>query len=303
MAKEALEETVDNDEDLLEIEIEDDIPEDEKPRREEGAPAEIPDDDDLEGYSSGVQKRLKKLTFEAREAERQRQATMRERDEAVKFAKSQQDEIAKLREQLASGQTSTVEHAKGRAQAEIAAAEREYKDAAESGDTDAMLAAQRKLIKSSNDLSRLEAWRPPAKQEAKPAPQPAQAQPAPPQLDERQKTWLAANTWFGQDSEMTGAAYGLHEKLVKSGVDPNSKAYYDKIDEGMRKRFPENFEDDTEEVTVAPKKKAPAVAPATRSGPTARKVTLTQSQVALAKRLGLTKEQYAAQLLKEQNNG
>ena len=102
---------------------------------------------------------------------------------------------------------------------------------------------------------------------------------------------------------MTAFALGVHEELVYNGVDPNSDKYYTEINSAVRKRFADKFEDDLEEVEVAPKKKANVVAPATRSSKNPQKVKLTQTQVALAKRLGLTPQQYAAQLLKEQLNG
>lgn len=300
--------------DDFEIEIEDDIPETERPRRPENAKADVPaeDDEELAGYSESVQKRIKKLRFEYHEAERQRQAAIREREEAVRFAQSQHSEVERLREQLRSGQKATVDQAKGRLKAELEQAKRDYKNAYESGDSDALLTAQEAMIRVSNDLSRLDSWaaQPTAQtsQQAQPAPQkPAQPQPQQPQapqLNAQQQKWLGDNPWFGSDSEMTGAAYGLHEKLVRNGVDPNSQSYYSQIDEGMRKRFPEYFDDGSEEVAVPPKKRANVVAPATRSGKQSRdKIVLTSSQVAIAKRLGLTNQQYAAQLLKDARNG
>jgi hypothetical protein len=102
---------------------------------------------------------------------------------------------------------------------------------------------------------------------------------------------------------MTAFALGVHEELVYNGVDPNSEKYYYEIDAAVRSRFADKFDDGLEEVEVAPKKKASVVAPATRSSKNPRRVKLTQTQVALAKRLGISAEAYAAQLLKEQRNG
>jgi hypothetical protein len=102
---------------------------------------------------------------------------------------------------------------------------------------------------------------------------------------------------------MTAFALGVQEELVYNGVDPNSDKYYTEINSAVRKRFADKFEDDLEEVEVAPKKKANVVAPATRSSKNPRKVKLTQTQVALAKRLGISVEAYAAQILKDQLNG
>lgn len=288
--------------DELEVEVEDDVPEEDKPRLPEDHKADVPDDEEIEKYSDSVQKRIKKLKFEYHEAERQRQAAIREREEAVRFAQQQQAQVAKLQENLAQGQTATVAQAKARLETELETAKRDYKQAYEAGDSDALLDAQQRMIRSSNDLSRVEAWRP---QQAQPAPEykPAAQEQAQerPQLNERQRTWMENNPWFGSEAEMTGAAYGLHERVIQSGVAPDSETYYAEIDAGMRKRFPEYFEPDVEETTAPVQKRASVVAPATRNAKKSRSIKLSSSQVALAKRLGLTKEQYAAQLLKDAN--
>ncbi len=300
-------EEADTEEPDFEIEVEDDVPEDEKPRLPEDHKADVPDDAEIEKYSESVQKRIKKLKFEYHEAERQRQAAFREREAAVEFAKQQQAEVAKLRESLTQGQTATVAQAKARLETELEAAKRDYKNAYEAGDPDALLDAQQRMIRTSNDLSRVEAWRPQpaqAPQETQqPTYQPQAQQPERPQLNEQQRAWMEANPWFGSDTEMTGAAYGLHERVIQSGVAPDSEKYYAEIDAGMRRRFPEYFESDVEETTAPAPKRAPVVAPATRNAKKRSTIKLSSSQVALAKRLGLTKEQYAAQLLKDANNG
>jgi hypothetical protein len=121
--------------------------------------------------------------------------------------------------------------------------------------------------------------------------------------DAKTKAWADENPWFGDDSEMTGYAFGVHEKLVKQGLNPQTQSddYYKAIDESMRQRFPDKF--DVQEVEEAPvRQTGSVVAPATRSAKKPRKVQLTSTAVALAKRLGLTPEQYAAQLMKEQSN-
>ena len=103
------------------------------------------------------------------------------------------------------------------------------------------------------------------------------------------------------DSEMTGYAYGLHEKLIKSGVDPRSDEYYNQIDRAVRRVFPDRFDDGRTEEFAPQRQAGNVVAPAGRSGKKSRKVQLTSSEVALAKRLGLSNEQYAAQKMKEMN--
>jgi hypothetical protein len=296
--------------DDFELEVVDDVPANEKPRLPEDHKADVPDDDEVEKYSESVQKRIKQLKFEFHEAERQKQEAIRLREEAIAYAQRAAEENKTLAERLSKGQTSVVESAKARYTSDLDRAKRDYKLAYEAGDADALVDAQQRLVRAQNDLSRVENWRP---QPIQPQYGPEQlqqayqrqqqAQPQVPQLNAQQQAWLAENDWFGKDEEMTGAAYGLHERLVRNGVDPNSQTYYDKINEGMRTRFPEKFGGATTEVNVASKKTANVVAPAARSASNPRKVKLTSTQVALAKRLGLTPERYAAQLLKDQRNG
>ena len=299
--------TVDlDDSDDFELEIVDDVPDNQKPRLPEDHKADLPDDDEVEKYSESVQKRIKQLKFEYHEAERAKQDAIRLREEAIGYARKAAEENQRLSERLSKGQTSVVESAKARYTAELEQAKRDYKGAYEAGDTDSLLEAQQKLTRAQSRLQEIQSWRP---QQIQPQYGPEQLQQAAqqhvptPQLNQQQQAWLAENDWFGKDEEMTGAAYGLHERLVRSGVDPNTQTYYDKINDGMRKRFPEQFGGAAQEVSATPKKTANVVASASRSGKNPRKVKLTSTQLSLAKRLGLTPERYAAQLLKDQKNG
>ena len=289
--------------DELEIEIVDEVSDDEKPRVSEKdyTGPEIPEDDEIESYSERVQKRMKKLSFEAKEADRQRQALAREREELLRVTQTFQSENEKLRQQLQQNEGTLVAQAKARLEAQLTQAKAAYKEAYELGDTEKMIEAQEKLTSLNNDMYRVNNYKPRPAQ----APQPAQQAPKPqvPKLDDRQQKWLANNDWYGKDRQMTAFALATHEDLIYNGIDPNSDRYYAEVDAAVRKRFADKFEDDLEEVEVAPKKKANVVAPATRSSKNPHKVKLTQTQVALAKRLGLSPQQYAAQLLKEQLNG
>jgi hypothetical protein len=304
-AQQAEKELDDDLNDELEIEIVDDVEEDDKPRVSEKdyTGPEIPEDDEIESYSERVQKRMKKLSFEAKEAERQRQAMAREREELLRVSQTFHSENEKLRQQLQQNEGTLVAQAKARLEAQLSQAKAHYKEAYELGDTEKMIEAQEKLTSLNNDMYRVNNYRPRPVQQ--PAPQAVQQpqRPQAPKLDERQERWLSDNDWYGKDRQMTAFALGVHEELVYNGVDPNSDKYYIEINSAVRKRFADKFEDDLEEVEVAPKKKANVVAPATRSSKNPQKVKLTQTQIALAKRLGLTPQQYAAQLLKEQLNG
>jgi hypothetical protein len=303
MSAQQAEKELDEDLNELEIEIVDDVDDDEKPRvsEQDYDGPDIPEDDELESYSERVQKRMKKLSFEAKEADRQRQALAREREELLRVTQTFQSENEKLRQQLQQNEGTLVAQAKARLEAQLAQAKASYKEAYEIGDTEKMLEAQEKLTALNNDMYRVNSYKPrPAA-----APQPAAPAPRPqvPQLDERQRQWLSDNDWYGKDRQMTAFALGVHEELVYNGIDPNSDQYYAEINSAVRKRFADKFDGDLEEVEVAPKKRANVVAPATRSSKNPQRVKLTQTQVALAKRLGISVEAYAAQILKEQRNG
>lgn len=296
----------DDEDDGFEIEIVDDVPPEEKPRRAADAPAEIPEDDDLEGYSEQVQKRLKKLTFEAKEAARQQAEAARMRDEALNYAKTVAEQNKKLQEDIQKSQGYVVDQAKGRLTAEIEKAKTAYKTAYEAGDADALLEAQANLTKLQNEQYRWDNFKPAPRQVAEPTAPVAQPQPQQQQvkLSRSQEQWLSNNDWYGKDRRMTSFALGVHEELVYNGIEPDSEKYYAEIDRELRKTFPDKFSDG-EEVEVNPRQKRPAavVAPAARSVKTPRKVKLTSTQVAFAKRAGIPLERFAAQILKEQQNG
>jgi antitoxin (DNA-binding transcriptional repressor) of toxin-antitoxin stability system len=296
----------DEGDDDFEIEVVDDVPADEKPRRPADAPAEIPEDDDLEGYSEQVQKRLKKLTFEAKEAARQQAEAIRLREEAINYAKALAEQNKKLQDDIQKSQGFVVDQAKGRLEAEIEKAKIAYKQAYEAGDSDGLIEAQARLTRLQNDHYRWDTFKPPAQPTAETTAPAVQQQPRQQQvqLTTNQQQWLANNDWYGKDRRMTSFALGVHEELVYNGIEPDTKQYYDEIDRELRRTFPDKFSDGEEvEVNARQRKPAAVVAPAARSAKTPRKIRLTSTQVAIAKRLGLTNEQYAAQLLKEQQNG
>jgi len=294
------------DEDLdnsgFEVDIIDDTPEEDKPRRPEDAEAQIPEDDEIASYGENVQKRIKQLKFEYHEERRRKEEAARLQDEAVDYARKVYEENQKLRKTLEEGEGVLVQQAKGRVEAELERAKSAYKEAYETGDPDKLIEAQEKLNSLQNEKFRVESYKP-KPQQAQEQPVQLQQKPKVPEPDAKTKAWAAQNEWFGNDSEMTGYAFGVHESLVKQGVNPQSQAdeYYNRIDESMRQRFPDKFGE--QQVEAAPVRQAGSVvAPAQRSAKKPRRVQLTSTQVALAKRLGLSAEQYAAQLLKESSN-
>jgi len=288
--------------DGFEIEVVDDTPEEDKgkPRRAENAEPQVPSDDEVEKYSEGVQKRIKQLKFEFHEERRRKEEAARLQDEALRYAEQMQEENENLRKTLEEGEGVLVNQAKGRVTAEIDKAKIAYKTAYESGDPDALIEAQAKLSELQVEKSRYDNYKPRPRPEPELEPLYEQENIEPPKPSEMGMKWAEKNTWFQNDPEMTGYAFGVHEKLIKSGVAPDTEEYYTKIDDAVRRVFPDKFDDGPIIEESAPQRQTGnVVAPAARSGKKPRKVQLTSTQVSLAKRLGLSNEQYAAQLMKE----
>jgi hypothetical protein len=296
---------LDNDDDL-EIEVQDDTPEKDrgKPKAPEVEPPAGADDDDLEGYSDSVKKRINKLKFDQHAERRAKEEAVRLREEAISYAEKVRKENEQLRKAYSEGESVLVTETKARVDSELASAKADYKTAYESGDADAVLAAQEKLIRLQNQQERLQNYKPrgaPAPQEA-----PQVAKPAAPQVakpDERAMKWAENNQWFMKDKAMTGFAMGLHEDLVAQGIDPASDLYYNKIDAAVRRTFPDKFDDENTEEKAPRRQAGPVVAPAARSVKAPRKVVLTSTKAALAKRLGVPLKVFAAQKLKDMQNG
>ena len=294
--------------DGFEIEVVDDTPEEDrgKPRRAEGSEPQIPNDEEIENYNENVQKRIKQLKYEFHEERRAKEEAARLQDEALRYAEQIKQENDNLKKTINDGEAVLVNQAKGRVDAQLEKAEAAYKSAYETGDSDALIEAQKAIAKLSVEKDKYESYRP------KPAPK-TQPEPQYQQQNQQQHLrqpsqmgieWAKDNPWFGPhssgyDPEMTGYAYGVHEKLVRSGIAPDTEEYYNQIDDAMRGVFPDKFDDGIIEESAPQRQTGNVVAPAARSGKKPRKVQLTSTQVSLAKRLGLSNEQYAAQLMKE----
>jgi hypothetical protein len=293
--------------DDIQVEVVDDTPEEDRGR----APlpqniVEELENDSLEDYSEKVKKRLSQMKKVWHDERREKERAAREREEALRFAQQAFQENQQLKRQLGDGERIFVNEVTKAANIELQSAKERLKRAYDSGDSDYILEAQEALTDVKLRLKDIEKFQPLQSDtegvQNTPQAQPQYQQPTP--VDHRAEEWRRNNSWFGEDSEMTALALGLHERLVKSGVDPRSDEYYRQIDTTIRRRFPEKF-DDVGEGSVrrtqsASRKAATVVAPAKRSsGP--RQVRLTPSQVAIAKRLGLTNEAYARELLKLEN--
>jgi hypothetical protein len=275
----------------VEIEIVDDTPPKDRGRKPSDPP-EDPTDEELEGYSEKVRKRMSHLTKGYHDERRAKETAFREKEEAIRYAQQILEENKNLKGTVGKNQEVLLEQAKRATAGEVEQAKAKYKLAYESGDSDAVVAAQDDLTAAKIKADRINNFKLPTVQ----APETeVQRQQTAPQVDEKAVNWQQQNSWFGSDDEMTSFALGLHQKLVKQGLDPRSDEYYEKINSRMRQVFPDEFDTDEEVEVEKPRQRSNVVAPATRST-APKKIVLTPTSVALAKRLGVPLEEYAKQV-------
>ena len=282
-----------------EIEVVDDTPPEDRGRTPMKDPPPEVTDEELEQYGDSVRKRIQHLSKGYHEERRAKEAAQRERDEAARLVNSLLNENKKLQGTVGQGQQVLVEQAKKVAQTDLDEAKRKLKEAHEAFDTDAIIDAQEAMTAAKMRLERVSNFKPAPLQQEQNEVQTAQQSPAqaPQQLDPKTNAWMQANSWFGKNKRLTAFAMALHEELVEEGVDPRDDAYVQRIDSELRDNFPSAFS------SVKKPAKASVVAPATRST-APKKIVLTQSALTLAKRLGLTPEQYAraaAEEMRKQN--
>jgi hypothetical protein len=296
-------EVEDEDAENTQLEVVDDTPEADRGR--EPMPKEIVaelESDELEEYSDKVKTRLKQMKKVWHDERREKERVQREQQEALSAAQRLLEENRQLKKTLSQGEQSLVGSYKQTAEYEIDAARRAYRDAYESGDADKVVDAQEKLSRATLRLQQVEQYRPTLQhQETEVDIVPQQVQQ--PRLDQKTVTWQESNTWYGTDPEMTASALGLHQKLVNERGPQyvGSDEYWTAIDKTMRRRFPDYFgEEEAPKTSSRENKGANVVAPASRSR-SPKKIVLKQSQLAIAKRLGLTPEQYARELMKTEN--
>ena len=273
-----------------EIEVVDDTPEPDRGRAPMKEPPAEVTDDELAQYSEGVKKRIQHFSKGYHEERRAKEAALREREEALRLAQTLVEENKKLQGSLGQGQQALLEQAKKVVANEVEQAQAKLKAAHEAFDTDAIVEAQEELATAKIRAERVNNFKPAVAKPEVPVVQPAPRPEPQVQVDSKARAWQDANPWFGSDDEMTAVALTVHKKLVESGVDTTSDEYYEKINSRVRQLFPDAFN--------SGKARKSVVAPATRST-APKKIVLTQSQVAIAKRLGLTNEQYARAVAEE----
>ena len=294
----------------IEIEIVDDTPEEDR-KNATPMPKEIVDEiesDDLESYSGEAKQRLLQMKKVMHDERRAKEAALREQEEAFRVAQQLVEENKKLKGKLSNGEQTLVNTYKETVARELDDAKRAYKDAYDSGDSELLAEAQDKLFDVKMKAQDIARYRPEFSEEALQEQENNVQMQNQPKLEPKTQAWLDKNSWYGSDEDMSYLAMGIHRRLEKEGVALGSDHYFSVIDKEMRNRFPEKFSDtkvsDTETKTSS-KSNAPrtVVAPATRST-SPRKIALTPTQVQLAKKLNLTNEQYARELMKmESQNG
>ena len=280
----------------VEIEIEDDTPEEDRgrvPADPERVKALEVDVDELDKYSKDAKDKMIQMKRVWNDERRRADSAERERAAAIEAAQNLFEENKRIKGILNSGEKEYVDAVKTTTGLQLEMAKKAYKDAYDMGDTDKLLEAQEEMTRVAMQMDKIKNFKlPPLQEENFQVQREQYQQPARP--DDKVMEWQERNSWFGQDEEMTASALGLHEKLKNSGVAVGSDEYYAKLDETMRRRFPESFEEEAKEDTP---RRNTVVAPATRTT-APRKVRLKTSQLAIAKKLGLTPEQYVRELLK-----
>jgi len=284
--------------DTPEIEVIDDTPAEDRGRKPMTDPPKEVTDDELSKYDESVQKRIKHFTKGYHDERRAKEAAEREREEAMRFAQSLAEENKKLKGSVNQNQTALLEQAKKVVANELDVAKRQYKEAYEAGDSDALVDAQEALTSAKMKAEKVNNFRPtPLQEEETPVQITQRPQPAAP-VDEKLLAWQDQNQWFGSNKRMTAYALGLHEDLIGEGIPAGSEEYYRRINADMRERFADQFGVDEPADAKPQRTKSNNVAPATRST-APRKIVLTQTQVNLAKRLGVPLELYARKVAEE----
>jgi hypothetical protein len=300
------------DDDTINIEIEDDTPpedRDQKPMPEDKVKElEAATDEEEENMPHRSQKeRLQQYKKVWNDERRAKEDAQREQQAALDLAKRVLEENKKLKAQYSAGEKTYIETVQSQTETQVAMAKREYKEALESGDADRIVEAQSNLNEASYKAQQAKQFKPTALQEDQNEVQIQQVEQQRSKVDAKTQSWLDENPWYGTKKAMSNFAVGVHEELVDEyGKDiVGTDQYYKRIDQTMRKKFPEYFELDGDDSTVETKenqtsqrtKPSTVVAPATRST-SSKQVKLKASQMALIKKLGLSPEQYSREVLK-----
>ena len=290
----------------IEIEIEDDTPAEDRGKTPMPKPlVEELEKDELDAYDDTVKEKLKQMRKVWHDERREKEAALREQQEAITVAQRLLQENQRIKQILTTGEKEYVTTIQSAAEMELEMAKRAYKEAYDSGDTDKIIEAQQAMQTANLKIMQAKSFKMPSLQQEQFEVQPQQQQyQQPPRADSKAEAWQERNPWFGPNKGMTAFALGLHEELKENGIPVGSDEYYRALDKTMRKRFPDAFGVEEEEQSSRESRSKPAtvVAPATRST-APNKVRLKQSQLNLIKKLGITPEQYVREYMKESRNG
>ena len=274
-------------EDKVEVEVYDDTPKADRNRKPSEPPADVTDEE-LADYSEKVQQRIKHFSKGYHDERRAKEAAQREREELEQYAQRLIDENKELKGTVNKNQEALLEQAKRATESELEAAKQTYKEAYESGEADRGGEAQEALTNAKIRSDRLDNFEgPPLQEEETTVQQPRVADP-------RADKWANDNPWFRENQEMRDVAMAIHQSLMRNNITPQADNYYEEIDSRMRSFYPNYFEGEVEEVEK-PKPRSNVVAPAARST-SPKKVRLSHSAQAIAKRLGVPLEEYAKQM-------
>jgi hypothetical protein len=290
--------------DGIEIEIEDDTPVADRNARPP-LPKDIVDEletaDESDEYSGKVKVKFKQYKKAWNDERRLKEEAYREQEEALAVAQKILDENKHLKSLLESGEKELISTYQSSAELEMEKAKRNYKEAYDYGNTDAIIEAQEELMKATNKLDKAQNFRPTA-QNADTGAQLLQKQQRAVQQDPKAAEWVAENPWYVDPTKkvMSRFAVGIHEDLVDTYGDKfvGSDEYYKRIDQEVQRRFPEEFSDQNDEPKAQRTSKLSTVVASAKRSTAPKKVSLSKTQVALAKKFGLTNEQYARELTK-----
>ena len=304
VGRETIGKTKEKEEDA-EIEVVSDVPLEDRGRKPSEPPEEVTAAE-LGQYSDKVKKRIQHFSKGYHDERRAKETAQREREELERYAKKLLDDNQKLKSSVDKGHNALIASAKKQTESEVTLAKKQYREAYDSGQSDAIVEAQDVLTNANIRKDKVSNLRPRAEVPLQTGRNTVQSpEPAPERVprDAKAETWRDGNSWFGADDEMTAFALGLHTKLTKEGIDPRSDDYYGKIDTRMREVFPSQFDDGIDDSGTPKKTSSNVVAPATRSiAP--KKIRLTESQQTIARKLGVPLKKYAepvAELARNQN--
>jgi|APCry1669189733_1035249.scaffolds.fasta_scaffold08530_4 hypothetical protein len=299
---------IEEDDEKVDIEVVDDTPEED--RNVEPLPEEIKDEleeaDEADEFSKNVKTKFKQYKKAWHDERREKEAALKEQQEALAVAQRILDENKRLKSMLVTGEQELIVNYQNAAELELEKANRKYKEAYDLGDSDKIIEANNEIMKASLKLDRAKNFKPTANTPLQEPEIPVKSNYTqnPPQMDSKTAEWISKNPWYTDPKKksMSKFALGVHEELEASygKAFVATDEYFKRIDQEVKRRFPEEFAEEISNESEKPQQKSKpstVVAPAKRST-SSKKIVLSKTQVALAKKLGLTPEQYASAQLK-----